>query len=104
SPERSRLESLQAVARGADGVCFFQWRASRAGAERFHSAMLPHAGPDTRVHEGVRRLGADLRRIGSVAGGRVHARVAMLFDWESWWAAEEQARPTERLRVLDQLR
>ncbi|WP_245852661.1 beta-galactosidase [Isoptericola jiangsuensis] len=104
SPDRSRLESLQAVARGADGVCFFQWRASRAGAERFHSAMLPHAGPDTRVHAGVRRLGADLRRLRPVVGGRVEARVVLLFDWESWWAAEEQARPTARLGVLDQVR
>jgi beta-galactosidase len=104
SPERSRLESLQAVARGADGVCFFQWRASRAGAERFHSAMLPHAGADTRVHAGVRRLGADLRRVRSVTGGRVEARVVLLFDWPSWWAAEEQARPTARLGVLDQVR
>ncbi|ANC32956.1 beta-galactosidase [Isoptericola dokdonensis] len=104
SPERSRLESLQAVARGADGVCFFQWRASRAGAERFHSAMLPHAGTDTRVHAGVRRLGADLRRLRPVTGGRVEARVVLLFDWESWWAAEEQARPTARLSVLEQVR
>ncbi|WP_402466504.1 beta-galactosidase [Isoptericola aurantiacus] len=104
SPARSRLEALQAVARGADGVCYFQWRASRAGAERFHSAMLPHAGPDTRVHEGVRHLGADLRRLRAAVGTRVPARVVLLFDWESWWAAEEQARPTARLRVLDRLR
>ncbi|GAA1862247.1 beta-galactosidase [Myceligenerans crystallogenes] len=104
SPERSRLESLQAVARGADGVCFFQWRASRAGAERFHSAMLPHAGPETMVHQGVRRLGADLARLRPVAGGRVPARVAMLWDWPSWWAATEPALPTGRLDPLDQLR
>lgn len=104
SPKRSRLESLQAVARGADGICFFQWRASRAGAERFHSAMLPHAGPDTRVHAGIRRLGADLRRLRPVVGTRIAARVALLFDWESWWAAHELARPTTRLDTLAQLR
>ncbi|GAA1989923.1 beta-galactosidase [Isoptericola halotolerans] len=104
SPGRSRLEALQAVARGADGVCYFQWRASRAGAERFHSAMLPHAGPDTRVHDGVRKVGADLRRLRDVVGSPVPARVVLLFDWESWWAAEEQARPTDRLRTLEVLR
>ena len=53
----ARLDSLQAVARGADAVCFFQWRQSAAGAERFHSAMLPHAGPDTEVFAGVCALG-----------------------------------------------
>ncbi|MEP7764063.1 beta-galactosidase [Sanguibacter sp. 25GB23B1] len=104
SPDRMRLESLQAVARGADGICFFQWRASRAGAERFHSAMLPHAGPDTDVHRGIRRLGADLRALRAVVGTRVDARVAIVFDWSSWWAAEEAARPTTRLQVLDQVR
>ncbi|MBL0885809.1 beta-galactosidase [Myceligenerans indicum] len=104
SPERSRLESLQAVARGADGICFFQWRASRAGAERFHSAMLPHAGPDTLAHQGIRRLGADLARLRPVTGGRVPARVALLWDWPSWWAATEPAGPTDRLDPLEQLR
>nr|WP_123813383.1 beta-galactosidase [Myceligenerans xiligouense] len=103
SPERSRLESLQAVARGADGICFFQWRASRAGAERFHSAMLPHAGPDTLAHHGIRRLGADLARLRPVTGGRVPARVALLWDWPSWWAATEVARPTDRLDPIEQL-
>ncbi|WP_425954465.1 beta-galactosidase [Xylanimonas sp. McL0601] len=104
SPERMRLDSLQAVARGADGICFFQWRASTAGAERFHSAMLPHAGPDTAVHRGVRRLGQDLAKLRPVTGTRVPARTALLFDWESWWAAEEPGRITERLRTLDQVR
>ena len=39
--------------------CFFQWRASRAGAEKFHSAMLPHAGTDSR---GLARGGRPRRR------------------------------------------
>ena len=104
TPARMRLESLQAVAHGADGVCFFQWRASRAGAERFHSAMLPHAGADTDVHRGVVGLGADLARLRPVVGGRSRATVAIAFDWSSWWAAEGEAGPTRRLRVVDEVR
>ncbi|OCI29951.1 beta-galactosidase [Oerskovia enterophila] len=104
SPGRSRLESLQAVARGADAVCFFQWRAATKGPERFHSAMLPHAGPETRAHQGVRRLGADLARLRAVVGTRVVARVAVLFDWPSWWASQSEALPTDRLDALAQLR
>ncbi|MGA0568210.1 beta-galactosidase [Rathayibacter sp. KR2-224] len=103
TPQAARLSSLQAVARGADGVCFFQWRQARTGPERFHSAMLPHAGADTDVFRGAVRLGADLKLLRSVAGLGVDARVAMLFDWQSWWAAEEPARPTERLRTVEQL-
>jgi beta-galactosidase len=101
--QRARLDSLQAVARGADAICFFQWRQARTGAERFHSALVPHAGADTDVFRGAVALGADLRRLRPVVGGRVEASVAVLFDWPSWWAAEEPARPTERLRTLEQV-
>jgi len=100
-PGQMRLWSLQAVARGADAVCFFQWRASRAGAEKFHSGMLPHAGADTRVHREVRALGADLARLGTLAGSRVDARVAILLDWQSWWAVELEAHPRQDLALLD---
>jgi len=97
------VDSVRAVAHGADAVCYFQWRASVAGAERFHSAMLPHAGPDTEVHRAVCEQGAVLRRLRPVAGTRVRAHAAIVFDWSSWWAAEAPARPSTRLRVLDQV-
>ncbi|RLK52663.1 beta-galactosidase [Microbacterium telephonicum] len=100
TPARARLDSLQAVARGADGICFFQWRQSTAGSEAFHSAMLPHAGADTDVFAGVCRQGADLQRLRPVVGGRIAARTALLWDWPSWWAADEPARPTTRLDSL----
>ncbi|MFC5831972.1 beta-galactosidase [Nonomuraea insulae] len=98
-----RLESLQAVARGADGLCYFQWRASRFGAERFHAAMVPHAGAETRLHAEVRAHGQELRRLAEVTGEPVPARVAMVFGWESWWALEERGRPSDRLNAVDQL-
>ena len=103
SPLRARRDSLQAVARGADAVCYFQWRQARAGAERFHSAMLPHAGADSDVFRGVCRQGEDLKKLSSVAGTGIAAEVAILFDWSSWWAGEEPARPTERLRTMTEI-
>ena len=90
---RHRLNSLQAVARGADGVLHFQWRQSAAGAEKFHSAMLPHAGEDTRVHQNVRRLGEELTRLGDLVGADVPAKVALCFDWDSWRAIEQDGTP-----------
>ncbi|SEH00720.1 beta-galactosidase [Nonomuraea solani] len=102
-PGQFRLESLQALARGADGLCYFQWRASRFGAERFHAAMVPHAGADTRLHAEVRAHGQELRGLAAVAGEPVPARVAMVFDWASWWALEERGRPSDRLNATDQL-
>ncbi|MBP2418038.1 beta-galactosidase [Microlunatus capsulatus] len=104
SAARMRRDSLQAVAHGADGSCWFQWRASRAGSERFHAALVPHAGPDTAAHRAVRAHGAELARLRGVAGAPTRADVALLFDWDSWWAAEAPALPSARLRPLDQLR
>src|SRR5205085_8836561 len=58
-PGQMRLWSLQAVARGAEGIMFFQWRASQAGAEKFHGAMVPHVRTEqSRVWREVRSLGA----------------------------------------------
>ena len=45
--------SFTHLGRGADGILFFQWRAGRSGAEKFHSAMLPHAGTESRVFREV---------------------------------------------------
>ncbi|MFF6883923.1 beta-galactosidase [Streptomyces sp. NPDC012421] len=88
----NRLWTLQAVARGADAVHFFQWRASRQGAEKFHSAMLGHSGEHGRGFRETVRIGADLARLGPrVAGSRVHGTgVAVLHDWDSWWAGRHE--------------
>ncbi len=68
APGQYRALSLQAVARGSDAVLSFQWRAAAAGAEKFHSGMLPHAGTDSRTWREVAGLGADLGRLAPVAG------------------------------------
>ncbi|MFE9691080.1 beta-galactosidase [Micromonospora sp. NPDC005806] len=103
TPGQLRRNSLAHVARGADGVLFFQWRASRAGAEKFHSALVPHAGPDTKVFREVCRLGADLRALAEVRGSRVDADVAILFDYEAWWGAELDSHPSVDVTYVDRL-
>ncbi|MEV0018665.1 beta-galactosidase [Streptomyces tendae] len=101
----NRLWSLQAVARGADAVCYFQWRQSRQGAEKFHSGMVGHAGEHGRTHQEVVQLGADLARLGPhAAGGTVGADIAVLHDWHAWWAADQEARPSARVDHADVLR
>ncbi|TGB09394.1 beta-galactosidase [Streptomyces sp. MZ04] len=91
-------DSLLHVAHGADAVCFFQWRQSAAGAEKYHSAMVPHAGPDSEVFRAAAGLGRTLSVLAPVAGTvREPARVAVLFDWESWWASEQDSHPTSLL-------
>ncbi len=102
APGEMLRNSLAHVARGADGALFFQWRQSRAGAEKYHSAMLPHSGTDSRVFREVCELGATLRRLAPVAGTLVErAPVAILWDIDSWWATGQEAHPTSDLRYLE---
>ncbi|WP_065571588.1 beta-galactosidase [Microbacterium oleivorans] len=103
APGEMIRNSLTHVARGADGVCFFQWRASVQGSEKFHSAMLPHAGTDSAVWREVVELGGIVERLAEVAGSRVVSEVAVLFSWESWWATQSETRPSQALGYLDQV-
>jgi beta-galactosidase len=93
-PGEMRRNSLAHVARGSDSVLFFQWRASRQGAEKFHSAMLPHAGTKTRIWREVVELGADLPALAPLRGTSIEAQAALLWDWPAWWALELEWRPS----------
>ncbi|HLA43768.1 MAG TPA: beta-galactosidase, partial [Aggregatilineales bacterium] len=93
-PGAIRAISYQAVARGADSVMFFQWRAARAGAEKFHSAMIPHYGAEnSRIYEEVKQLGAELQQLTEMVGSQVHARTGILFSYENLWALETDSKP-----------
>ncbi|MET9902254.1 beta-galactosidase [Streptomyces sp. NPDC006446] len=93
----NRLWSLQAVARGADAVCYFQWRQSRQGAEKFHSGMIGHAGERGRTFQEIKEIGAELARISAeVTGSHVLSDIAILHDWNSWWAGAQDGRPSSQ--------
>ena len=98
-PGELERDSLLHVAHGADAVCFFQWRQSKGGAEKYHSAMVPHAGADSDLFRSVVSLGSRLHELAPLAGTpRTRARAAIVFDWQSWWVAELDSHPTDRLR------
>ncbi|MGW3510069.1 beta-galactosidase [Streptomyces sp. NPDC000994] len=100
-PGQLRRDVLGHLARGSDGICFFQWRAARAGAERFHSAMLPHAGSDSRKFREVTALGRELAVCAEVLGSKVVADCALLFSEESWWAADRESHPHNGLSYME---
>jgi beta-galactosidase len=103
-PGVMRLWSYGAVARGAEGIMFFQWRQSRAGAEKFHSAMVPHVSvEDSRSWREVSHLGAELGKLGALLGARGEAETAILLDWESWWALELDSKPSAAVKLLEGL-
>lgn len=94
APGQMMRHSIGHVARGADTLGFFQWRASRAGSEKFHSALVPHAGTDTRSWREVVQLGQVCARLAEVVGSRVEAAVALLWDYEAGWACDQPFHPS----------
>jgi beta-galactosidase len=97
-PGGTLRDSLAHVARGADTVGFFQWRQSLSGSEKFHSALVPHAGRDSARFREVVELGRVAERLGEVLGSRVEADVAILWDYQAQWAAHGPAMPSSALR------
>ncbi|TFD76020.1 beta-galactosidase [Cryobacterium fucosi] len=103
TPGEMARNSLTHVARGADAVCYFQWRASLQGSEKFHSALVPHAGTDTELWRDVVDLGAAIGRLGELAGTTVVADAAIIFSWQAQWAGDGESRPSHEVRYLDQV-
>ena len=102
-PGVMRLWSWQAVAHGADAVLFFQMRASRGACEKYHGAVLDHSGhTDTRTFTEVADLGAEFEALGPLTiGARTPARVALIWDWDSWWAWEMTDGINRHLKYID---
>ncbi|RAX18907.1 beta-galactosidase [Actinomyces sp. Z5] len=103
-PGQLRRDSLTHLGHGADAICFFQWRASAAGGERFHSAMVPHAGRHSRVFREVTALGRELRSLREVAGSpSLPARCALVFDYETWLLFQGDSMPDNRIEYREEL-
>jgi beta-galactosidase len=93
-PGMHRLSSLQAIAHGSDSVQYFQWRKSRGSSEKFHGAVVDHAGHEhTRVFRDVAELGQTLADISEVTGTSTPAETAILFDWDNRWAVKDAQGP-----------
>ena len=104
-PNVMRLWSYQAVAHGADAVMFFQMRRSIGACEKYHGAVIDHVGHEnTRVFREIKALGDELQQIGDkTLGARANAKVAIVFDWDNWWAIEYSAGPSCELKYHDEI-
>ena len=104
-PGVMRLWSYQAIAHGADTVMFFQMKRSIGACEKYHGAVIDHAGHEnTRVFREVAALGAELEKIGSLTlGARTNSKAAIVFDWDNWWATAYSAGPSVRLQYCDEI-
>lgn len=105
-PGEMRRLSFQAVAHGADAIQFFQIRRSIGACEKYHGAVIDHAGrDDTRVFREVEALGQELETLGDLfLEGRTPSETAIVFDWDNWWALEYSAGPSVLMKYLDAVR
>lgn len=87
-PGEMSATELQAVARGADTVQFFQLTQAVGGSEKYHGAVISHSRrTDTRAFKEVASLGKTLQKIGpKILHTMNHAKVALVFDWSNFWA------------------
>jgi beta-galactosidase len=96
-PGVHRLNALQAVAHGADAICYFQFRKGRGSSEQHHGAVVDHVGHEhTRVFQEVAELGACLKKLPGIIGARTDAKVGLIYDWESRWALDGAASPQNK--------
>ena len=104
-PGVNRLHSLQAVAHGSDTVMYFQMRRTIGACEKMHGALIDHAGHEnTRVFRECTQIGKELIGLeDKIIGSYKKAKVAIIFDWDNWWALEYSAGPTVDLHYIAQI-
>ena len=104
-PGVMRLWSMQAMAHGADTVMFFQMRRSIGACEKYHGAVIDHAGTEnTRVFREISALGEELKQLGTdTLQMRTESQIGILFDWDNWWALEYSAGPSCELKYLNEV-
>jgi len=104
-PGVMRLWSYQAIAHGADTIMFFQLRRSFGACEKYHGAVIEHVGHEnTRVFRECTQLGEELKNLGDkLLDSRLDSKVAIMFDWDNWWAVEFSSGPSRELKYVEQV-
>ncbi|MGL6197325.1 MAG: beta-galactosidase [Lachnospiraceae bacterium] len=104
-PGQMRAQSYQTIAHGGDTIQFFQLRRSIGGCEKFHGAVIEHAGTDqTRVFREVQELGKELETLSDVILDSANqSEVGILFDWDNFWSIEYTSGPNKDLKYIDQI-
>ena len=87
-PGMARLWAWEAIAHGAEAVCYFRWRQAPFAQEQHHAGLLrPDSAPAPALAEAA-QVAAEIAELGDV--GVAKARVALIFDYESHWVIDTQ--------------
>lgn len=83
-----RLWAHHAVGHGADVVSYFRWRRCRQGQEQYHAGLRKQDGSADRGYVDAANAAGELEDIDP---NHVDAPVALLHDYENWWAIDMQS-------------
>ncbi|SFR67811.1 beta-galactosidase [Halogeometricum limi] len=87
-----RLWAHHATGHGADAVLYFRWRRCREGQEQYHAGLRKQDGSADRGYRDATDVAADLSDVDS---DHVDAPVALLHDYDDWWAVSAQPHAPE---------
>ena len=86
-----RVMAWHAVAHGADGVLYWQWRSALGGQEQYHGTLVDQSGRPRPFYGEVKALAKEIRGVSDLlAGSTPVANVALLNDYESRWSIQWQ--------------
>ncbi len=86
-PGHIKLWTYQAIARGAEAIVYFRWRAARFGTEEFCHGVLDHDGKPKRKYNEVKEVIDSLSVFGDEwIASKYQAEVAVYYDVENAWA------------------
>ena len=84
-PGMIRLWTHQAIAHGADTICYFRWRPATGGTEQYHSGIVQHDGDaKSRSYREIAAIGQEIERLRALglAGTPIHNQVALLRSFD----------------------
>jgi len=86
-----RAMAWHAVAHGAEGILYWQWRSALGGQEQYHGSLVDQSGQPRPFYEEVKQLGQEFAKVSDLlVGTKSTARAAILFDYESRWSIHWQ--------------
>ncbi len=87
-PGMARLWAWEAIAHGAETVCYFRWRQAPFAQEQHHAGLLrPDSEPAPALEEAA-QVAREIADFGPVEHAKGH--VAFLFDYEADWIFSTQ--------------
>ncbi len=93
----AELAAVQAIAHGSNSIQYFQWRQSRGGEEKFHSAVVSHIGTDnTRIFKDIVKTGNLLEKLSSnkqLLSTVDKSEIAIVYDFQNGWAIDGAGLP-----------